>query len=118
MDGSSTIAATYQAYVGSDPIIIKIQAGSEVYKFCNQNFFNMGVFPALSMFQPLYGHWMTTEQEFVIDVYGWTSVAVLSFFVVVFFWRFGRAFGSFFYGGYKVSLFCASLPLPCTQTPG
>jgi hypothetical protein len=110
-EGSSTIAATYQAYIGSDPITIKIEAGSEVFKFCNQNFLNMGVFPALSMLQPLNGHWMTSEQEFVIDIYGWTTVAVLSFFVMLFFWRFGQAFGSFLYGGYKVSLFCASLPL-------
>lgn len=104
-EGSSTIAATYQAYIGSDPITIEIEAGSVVYRFCNQNFLNMGVFPALPRFQPLNGQWMTTEQVFVTDVYGWTSVAVLIFFVVVFFWRFGTALGSFFYGGYKVSIY-------------
>ncbi len=74
-----------------------------MYKYCNQNFLSLHVFPPLPIFQPEYGQWMTQEQVRVTTIYGWTSVAVISFFVVVFFWRFGRALGSLFYGGYKVS---------------
>jgi hypothetical protein len=47
------------------------------YTYCNQNLFATRVFPPLPRFQPDGIEWMSSSQETITILYGWTSVAVI-----------------------------------------
>ena len=47
------------------------------YTYCNQDFWSAGIFPPLPRFQPEGAKWMSTSQEKLTSLYGWTSVIVL-----------------------------------------
>jgi len=80
---------------------VNITKTDKIYKYCNQNFFETGKFPALPQFQPPDSKWMTLEQEWATEIYGWTSVAILILLVGVFIWRVFDGITTYFLGGYE-----------------
>jgi hypothetical protein len=66
-------------WVGGDSVPVSVSQGSESFRYCLQDFLRYGnfTFPALSSWQPEGGEWMDADQELVVDIYGWTSLAVL-----------------------------------------
>jgi len=55
------------------------------YVYCNQNLFEARVFP-LPRFQPDGAEWMSSSQETLTSLYGWTSlvVSIVALFAVFF----------------------------------
>jgi len=85
---------------------VTITAGDSIWKYCNQNFFSRtyeNSFPALPIFQEPGSEWMTPSQERLTTIYGWTSVAFIALFLIMFLVRLGNSFIKFFTGGYSVS---------------
>jgi hypothetical protein len=75
------------------------------YRYCLQDLYRTEGrnFPALSAFQPVGDEWMTSEQETVTNIYGWTSVAVLVIVILKFIWGWLEDLQGFFRSTYKVS---------------
>ena len=67
-----------------------IAPDAQVYKYCNQNLLNYDgrSFPALPKWQNEGSKWMTDDQESVLVVYGWISVAILAGLCFIFALRF------------------------------
>lgn len=65
---------------------VVIDTDTASFRYCLQDYMRYGnlTFPALSRWQPEGGEWMSEDQETVVDVYGWTSLAVI-FVVLIFF---------------------------------
>ena len=74
------------------------------FKFCGQNwraFEGLG-FPPISGKQSSDAKWMTENQEVLADIYGWTAVAFLTGFIVLFFGSgIVKYFQSWFRGVYQ-----------------
>lgn len=74
------------------------------FKFCGQNwhaFDGLG-FPPISGKQSSDAKWMTENQEVLADIYGWTAVAFLTGFIVLFFGSgIVKYFQSWFRGVYQ-----------------
>lgn len=69
------------------PVSITIEAADVNYYFCLRDMFrfkNPVAFPALARFQPEGFEWMTSDQETVSNMLGWTCVVVLFFVAVIF----------------------------------
>ena len=66
-----------------------IHADDMSYKYCNQDmlahFFSD--FPALPQKQPVGDEWMTSDQESVATLFGWTSVGVSIVIIILLIWR-------------------------------
>jgi hypothetical protein len=88
-------AAVPDQYVGSYTAIdgngievaVNIEADDTEYHFCLQDmlrFRNPPAFPALARFQQEGEEWMTSDQERISAMLGWTSIAVLFFVAVIF----------------------------------
>jgi len=78
---SDEYVGTYSAVDGNGvPVSITIDPTDVNFYFCLQDMFrfkNPVAFPALARFQPEGFEWMTSEQETVSNMLGWTCVAVL-----------------------------------------
>lgn len=64
------------------PYNISVSEDTEYFRYCNQNFFrrtteNKIPFPPLSLWQPEGNEWMTDAQEEVVNIHGWTSIAII-----------------------------------------
>lgn len=92
---------------GSRADDIVVEAGDEVYKFCQQDFFRLtpdedkSRFPFVSSNQPEGGEWMTDDQEILTDVYGWTVLGILCMIVLSFVRSWWQSLTLLFRGSYK-----------------
>ncbi len=81
-----------------------VQLDDPLYKYCLQDFFRYPKeelsFPFISQMQPDGGKWMTEEQEFISDIFGWTSVGVLGLIFFSFIWGWLKAIVHYFQGAY------------------
>lgn len=79
---------SYSAVDGNGaPVTVTIEPGDTNYYFCLQDMFRFKdppAFPAIARFQPVGFEWMTSDQETVSNMLGWTCVVVLFFVAVVF----------------------------------
>jgi hypothetical protein len=84
---SDDYVGTYSAVDGNGaPTTITIDAGDTNFYFCLQDMFRLKnpiAFPAIAKFQPVGFDWMTSDQETVSNMLGWTCVAVLVFVAIV-----------------------------------
>jgi len=90
------------------PELFVVNSNATSYEYCNQNLFEPEVgqfrFPALSSWQYNSGSgltWMTSDQELVTQILGWTSVGVLVLISLRFAWFAKKYFVSFFRSSYK-----------------
>ena len=70
---------------------VSIPADESVYHFCNQDFPQYKphpIFPPLPSKQPEGGEWMDSDQEVIVQFFGWTSVAVIAYVLGIFVFRF------------------------------
>lgn len=86
---------------------INIEADDFNYFFCLQDMFefrNPVAFPALSRFQRDGEEWMTSDQERIADILGWTCVVLLALAAAIWINRIVIRFlrRIFFTDGYKV----------------
>lgn len=91
-----------------------IDPGQPTYSYCDQNFLSYPnsrerSFPFIPQFQAQ--QYMTSDQELVTTVYGWSSVGVLLLFFIFVAVQILRWFYGYFVGAYKVSYLLSSLPL-------
>ena len=70
---------------GETMTTVVIDSSYQSFKFCNQNFFDYGAFPALPSFQPSDAKWMTEGQERATEAMGWSCVAILAVIAIHFF---------------------------------
>lgn len=89
---NDTVSSTYIGdwavdIAGGGTTSVSITDSSESFRYCLQDYLRYGnrTFPALSAWQPEGGEWMTEDQEFVVDIYGWSSLGVLAIVIVFFF---------------------------------
>jgi len=72
----------YASNLDNTTIPITISAGTPNYQFCRQDFFYLGVFPALPRFQGDL-KWMSEGQEQICKFYGWTSIVIIITLVII-----------------------------------
>ncbi|KAI2489993.1 Calcium-activated chloride channel [Fragilaria crotonensis] len=98
------------AYVGSfsgltaagQPVQFSIGEGESTFRYCNQDMLRYKpwpAFPAVPSSQPEDGEWMAPGQEFTV-VFGWTSVVVGAFALLLYFNALRKFLRDFFYGGF------------------
>lgn len=109
MPVSDAYVGTYGAVDGNGvPVTVNIEQGDVNYYFCLQDMFrfkNPVAFPALARFQPEGFEWMTSEQETVSNMLGWTCVAVLTVVAAIFINRILiRFLRNLFFSPYKVRI--------------
>lgn len=100
-------------YVGSHYVTLKdgtileemlvFDDTSTSYRFCYQDYLRYGniTFPALSRWQPEGSEWMSAEQETIVDIHGWTSLAVFSIVIFAFINLIVKGCQSMFSTGHK-----------------
>ena len=97
---------------------ISIPANALVYRYCDQDFMRyrpFPVFPPLPSKQPEGKEWMTDEQEAIATAFGWTSLLVIVFVLLVFVHRFVvPLLRGLFRSNYRVS--ASTLTSPSVQT--
>jgi hypothetical protein len=89
----------------SETVDIMIPTDGEVnYKYCLQDFFRFPkadkAFPFIPEFQLEGQEWMTTDQELVTNIFGWSSVGVLVIIVLSFVCGWYHGFMGLFRGSY------------------
>ena len=97
---SKDYIGTYNITSGIDEeFTVSISSSDTVYDYCNQNIWEEGYFPATSEVQgsELGGKWMTSEQETVVDVIGWSGFGLVSCFVLL---KYGILFMQYLYSFY------------------
>lgn len=126
---SDEYVGTYSAVDGNGvPTTITIDADDMNFYFCLQDMFRFKdpvAFPAIARLQPVGFEWMTSDQEMVSNMLGWTCVAILFFVALLFVNRILiRFLRNVFSSPYKVSgratkrkegLSCETLLVLCTQ---
>lgn len=74
------------------------------HRRCVQDFFRFPrgsrAFPFLSKYQIEGDEWMTEEQEFIADFFGWTVVAVFGLIVLSFLWSWSEFIQNYYRGSY------------------
>lgn len=88
---SDEYVGSYVALDGNGvPVNITIESGDVNYYFCLQDMFRFKdpiAFPAIASFQPEGFEWMTSDQEKVSNMLGFTCVVVLALVAILFFNR-------------------------------
>ena len=93
--------------VSTQSIPISIPVGTPVYRKCLQDFFRFPkdkshfVFPFVSASQLDGEEWMTPDQEYVADIYGWAVFGVIVFVCLGFVHGWYTGFMKMFRGSYK-----------------
>ena len=68
----------------SDDITISVTNETLMYRFCEQSYFSLNVFPAIpSLLGSDESNWMSSEQRQFSEIYGWFSLVVFSVIVVL-----------------------------------
>ena len=82
---------------------VTISENDMSYRFCLQDLLRTKGhgFPAVPKFQPKGDEWMTSDQEVVTTIYGWTSVGVMGLVLISFLWAIVKSFRRIFKGTYK-----------------
>jgi hypothetical protein len=90
---------------GGNVTTVKVEPGAQMYSFCRQDFFRYDgfAFPFISSFQVPGEEWMTSSQEMVTTIFGWTSVAIVAAILLKFAWQMWDGAMSMFRGGYSPS---------------
>jgi len=67
-----------------------IRTNDSSYKYCNQDMLThfLSEFPAIPENEPVGYEWMTSDQETIARLFGWTSVIVATLVILLLFWRF------------------------------
>ena len=101
--GSETKLFGFTVYKGPNAIYsFPINEGGTVYKYCNQDLrsYSGRSFPPLPKFQPEGSEWMTDDQESILQIFGWTSVAILGTILLRYFAVWKDRFVGIFQGAY------------------
>jgi len=71
---------------GDEEVKITLSADNVNMKFCSQDMmrFSPIAFPALSRYQKEGEEYMTLEQERIVNLYGWLSIAILAVVAIIF----------------------------------
>ena len=71
------------AFDNSDDFItINVTNETPMYRFCEQSYISLNIFPAIpSLLGSDKSNWMTSEQKQFSEIYGWFSLGV--FFVII-----------------------------------
>ena len=56
-------------------ITISVTNETPMYRFCDQSFFYLSIFPAIPSL--LGGDWMSSEQKQFSEIYGWFGLAII-----------------------------------------
>ena len=104
-EGAPTFNGNW-TYVDDEGIQRSLVVGESdsVYRRCLQDFFRYErqdqAFPFISDLQLEDSPWMTSDQELIADIFGWTSVGVCGLVLLSFLWTWVRSLGSYFHGSY------------------
>jgi len=98
------------ANTGTFFVVESVDKSTEKFHFCDQDFILRGNFPFFSeypyMYQEddaAYGEWMTSEQQFLSRLFGWTSIAFIGLVGLKFLYGFYRGIKRQFVSDYKPS---------------
>ena len=90
----------------NETVNITIEPDAPVFQNCLQDFFrfpsNGRRFPFIPEFQLNGQEWMTSDQEIVTDIYGWSAIGVLLIVLLSFFYTWYHGFMGLFRGTYEV----------------
>lgn len=104
IEGTTTVALGYTIWDVPDSIQnFSISENSNSYRFCNQDLRTnrWQSFPALPKLQRSGFEWMTENQERVTEIYGWTTVAIVSIVGLSLLFRLAEWGLSYFIGVYR-----------------
>lgn len=100
---SSAYVGTFSGKTGDgESIDFTVVEGDTTYKYCNQDMLRYKpwpAFPAVPSSQPEGGEWMARGQEFSF-IFGWTSVAIIVFVVLIYANRVRQIITHLLYGGF------------------
>jgi len=83
-------------------VTVNVTGNDKAYKYCDQNIRQSGQwFPPFSKFQPERMEWMTSDQEYVVDLASIASVAVLVLILMYTAWRLLHHVREYFQSTYK-----------------
>ena len=95
---------------------VTISENDMSYRFCLQDLLRTKGhgFPAVPKFQPKGDEWMTSDQEVVTTIYGWTSVGVMGLVLISFLWAIVKSFRRIFKGTYKINQNTLTAAISCS----
>lgn len=65
-------------FIRDNIFIANVTSDTQMYRFCQQDFFGTLAFPAIpSLFGFDNGKWMSTNQEQMTEIFGWSSLVIL-----------------------------------------
>lgn len=86
--------------------IVTYTIGTDDYRFCLQDFLSPGrdgsSFPFIPANQPEGEEWMTTDQESITTIFGWSAVGIIAFVLMAFCWRWIQGLKTLVSSTYKV----------------